>query len=225
MKLSTVGHRTADNMTLRAAILAFCALSLVACGDDDVGAPIIVIDAGRDMNTPPVDMFVRPDMGMARVCGDAPMALPDTAVPRCADSTISCLTACATPACQTACLAADPVPPTTVGGNEVDCGGCLNSEILACAARGVCDDQWNALTCCAADNCGGMLTAACAMGACSGAIGALQTCAGSAMACQTAAIERCAGAVVATDGGVPADGGSAPDASTGTDAGPSTPTP
>jgi len=230
MKRNTVGHRTANNVALRAATLALCALSLIACGDDDVGdAPIIMIDAGADMIAPPpVDMSVPRDMGMARTCGDAPMALPDTAVPRCADSTIDCVTACTTAACQTACFAADPIPATTVGGNSVNCSGCLNAEILACAAAGPCDDQWNALTCCAVDNCGGMLTAACAMGECAGAIGALQTCASSAMACTTTALARCAGAVVNTDGGTPpSDGGSAPDADTdaGTDGGPTTPTP
>ena len=211
MKLNIAGHRTADNVTLRAAILALCALSLVACGDDDVGdMPIIMIDAGRDMNTG-VDMFVRPDMGMVRTCGAAPMALPDTAVPRCADSTIDCLTAtgCTTVACQMACFAADPVPATTVGGSSVDCSGCLNAEILACASAGPCENQWNALACCIVDNCGGMFTEACAVGDCAGATGALQTCANSAMACTTAAIGRCGGAVVDTDGGIPADGGEA----------------
>ncbi len=240
MKLNIAGHRTADNVTLRAAILALCALSLVACGDDDDVGPIIMIDAGRDMNTPPpVDMTVPRDMNPA--CAPADITpLPAAALPRCAAATQDAVVACGVPMsaadleCIQDALDADTTEPFVSGGQTLDCGGCFNVQQIACFYASGCNEQLDAFLCCV-DEAGCTNPNACP--ACSTEQTAFGTCAGMQNECFDATmgeIDGCFGEPTPpSDGGTPVDGGDADggdadggtETDAGTDGGPTTPTP
>jgi len=241
MKHNTVGHRTADNVALRAATLALCALSLIACGDDDVGdAPIIMIDAGADMITPPpVDMFVPRDMGTA--CAPSPITpLPAAALPRCSAATQATVVACGLPStpaigmCIGNALTADTTPALTSMGATINCGTCFNIQQLSCFYAAGCDTQLDQLQCCLTAN---SCTNANACPACMTQLGAVQTCAGMNLECFDANMGELAncfgdaptdGGVPDTDAGTPVDGGDidgGTETDAGTDGGPTTPTP
>jgi len=223
MKLNIAGHRTADNAALRAATLALCALSLVACGDDDVGAPVIMIDAGTDMNTA-VDMFVPRDMPPA--CAPANITpLPAAALPRCAAATQDAVVACGPPAsmaalqCVQRAIDADTTTPLMSGGQTLDCAGCFNLQQIACFYTSGCNAQIDAFFCCVeAEGC----TNPNACPACSTQQTAFSTCALAQDDCFDATmgeIDGCFGEPTPpSDGGTPVDGGDA-DGGTETDAG------
>lgn len=168
-------------MMHRTAILALFALTLVACGDDDSGPPVIVIDAGGDMNMAMVDMGPPAvDMGSTRSCGARQPTLPASLLPRCSAATATCLAACTTQACATACLDGDTTAAGTYMGQAIDCATCTNAQAIGCAAASTCGNEFDAVICCGVDNCASMLNAACLMGPCAAAVTAFSTCANAA---------------------------------------------
>jgi len=81
--------------------------------------------------------------------------LPDSAMPRCAAVTQTCVVQCGidnpdygADDCRNACLAADITPPADVGGLPVNCANCTLAQLLACSDQGGCHDETARFICC-----------------------------------------------------------------------------
>ncbi|AUX46027.1 hypothetical protein SOCE26_075300 [Sorangium cellulosum] len=88
-------------------------------------------------------------------------ALPAAYLPRCSADTLACALACETSACLVDCLEADATPSRVFQGARVDCLGCIDHQIEACAARMSCQRSVAALNCCIEERCGGTFDSAC----------------------------------------------------------------
>jgi len=181
-------NRIFRSSVLRSFALVLVASSLAACGDDDdTGGPIIMIDAGTDLGTLPVDMGPPPPVDMGSACMPADiMPLPAAALPRCTAETGAAVVACGLPTSMAAAtciqnaLDADTTAALMTMEGNVDCGTCFNLQQLACFYENGCNTQFDQFFCCLRDN-GCMNPNSCP--ACMAQFGAVQSCAGRVAEC------------------------------------------
>ncbi|WP_437596970.1 MopE-related protein [Sorangium sp. So ce590] len=96
----------------------------------------------------------------AKACAEPSEPLPDTHLPRCSADTRPCIQACTVSSCVDDCYEADTTTPRMFDGVWVDCAGCVDYQVQACAARS-CQPSLSAAYCCIVEHCGGTLDSAC----------------------------------------------------------------
>ena len=138
--------------------LAFAALcaAFAACGGGDVGggdnnddALLEYADAGVPERPDP------PTNEPADVC--IPWApVPSDQLPRCEAATKDCVVACPGDSsgdqCRSDCWANDPTPAPSAN-LQLNCQGCIFTQLLACIDAGPCHDAVSTHFCCVADAC------------------------------------------------------------------------
>lgn len=145
------------------AILCTFSFLVVGCGDDDrpdtdTGPIMLDRDGGTDTGTLDTGTDTGGGVDAGPVCMPQPRPdLRDIAmmeggeglIPRCSMETLDCINACTSTMCLLDCLAADATAPFDVGmGQTVNCNACFNIQFNKCLDV-ACNDQFDALLCCA----------------------------------------------------------------------------